>query len=103
MVAPAAGVLNHPIGCFGGSGGEHARCMDASIRVALVNDFEIVLEGLRALLQPYAPGIRVVELDVRATPERTVDVTLFDTYGEAGARRGRVRELCSGTGTGAAS
>jgi DNA-binding NarL/FixJ family response regulator len=75
--------------------------MDASIRVALVNDFELVLEGLRALLRPYAPGIRVVELDVDTTPERTVDVTLFDTYGEAGALRERVRELASDAGNGA--
>jgi DNA-binding NarL/FixJ family response regulator len=75
--------------------------MDGSIRVALVNDFEIVLEGLRAVLRPYAPGIRVVELDVRATPERTVDVTLFDTYGEAGALRERVRELASDAANGA--
>jgi DNA-binding NarL/FixJ family response regulator len=75
--------------------------MGGSIRVALVNDFELVLEGLRALLRPYSPGIRVVELDVRATPERTVDVTLFDTYGEAGALRERVRELASDAGNGA--
>jgi DNA-binding NarL/FixJ family response regulator len=75
--------------------------MNASIRVALVNDFELVLEGLRALLRPYSPGIRVVELDVDTTPERTVDVTLFDTYGEAGALRERVRELASDAGNGA--
>jgi NarL family two-component system response regulator LiaR len=56
-------------------------CVDGGIRVALVNDYEIVLEGLRALLRPYAPGILVVEIDVNTTPARTVDVTLFDTYG----------------------
>jgi DNA-binding NarL/FixJ family response regulator len=75
--------------------------MDGSIRVALVNDYELVLEGLRALLRPYTPGIRVVELDVGATPERTVDVTLFDTYGEAGSLRDRVRELASDADNGA--
>ena len=65
--------------------------MKESVRVALVNDYEIVLEGLRSFLRRYAPGIRVVELDVNATPDRPVDVTLFDTYGEAEALRGRVR------------
>jgi DNA-binding NarL/FixJ family response regulator len=75
--------------------------MAGSIRVALVNDYEIVLEGLRALLRPYAPGIRVVELDINTTPVRTVDVTLFDTYGEAGALRDRVRELASDDANGA--
>jgi two-component system, NarL family, response regulator LiaR len=71
------------------------------IRVALVNDFEIVLQGLRALLRPYAPGIRVVELDVQTTPDSVVDVTLFDTYGEATAIRERVEELASDATNGA--
>jgi hypothetical protein len=51
-------------------------------RVALYNDYELVLEGLRALLRPYAPEIRIVELDIRRPPRRRVDVTLLDTYGE---------------------
>jgi len=71
------------------------------IRVALVNDYEIVLQGLRALLRPYAPGIRVVELDVKTTPARAVDVTLFDTYGEATAIRERVEDLASDATNGA--
>jgi DNA-binding NarL/FixJ family response regulator len=73
----------------------------AEIRVALVNDYEIVLEGLRALLRPYSPGIRLVELDVRTTPANPVNVTLFDTYGEATAPLERVRELASDTTNGA--
>ena len=75
--------------------------MPRSIRVALVTDYSLVLEGLRALLRPYAPGIRVVEMDVNTTPDRPVDVTLFDTYGEAVALRDRVRELTSDTTNGA--
>jgi DNA-binding NarL/FixJ family response regulator len=73
----------------------------AEIRVALVNDYEIVLEGLRALLLPYAPDIRLVEHDIRRTPERTVDVTLFDTYGESTAIVDRARELASDDSNGA--
>jgi DNA-binding NarL/FixJ family response regulator len=73
----------------------------AEIRVALVNDYEIVLEGLRALLRPYSPGIRLVELDVRTTPANPVNVTLFDTYGEATAPLERVRELASDKTNGA--
>ena len=65
----------------------------AGIRVALVNDYEIVLEGLRALLRPYAPDIRVVEHDIRTTPKSAVDVTLLDTYGESTSIVDRVREL----------
>jgi DNA-binding NarL/FixJ family response regulator len=66
--------------------------MSETIRVALVNDYDIVLEGLRALLNLYDPGIRVVELDVKRGPRRAVDVTLLDTYGEQDGL-GRVREL----------
>ena len=71
------------------------------IRVALVNDYEIVLQGLRALLRPYAPGIRVVELDVQTMPDSTVEVTLFDTYGEASRIRERVEHLASDPANGA--
>jgi DNA-binding NarL/FixJ family response regulator len=74
--------------------------MAEAIRVALTNDYEIVLEGLRALLRCY-PGMRVVEIDVKTTPERTVDVTLFDTYGEGGVITERVRKLASDPANGA--
>jgi len=72
-----------------------------TIRVALVNDYEIVLEGLRALLRSYDPEIRVVELDVEANPQGAVDVTFFDTYGEVQERRERVRRLAADARKGA--
>jgi two-component system, NarL family, response regulator LiaR len=72
-----------------------------TIRVALVNDYEIVLEGLRALLRPYEPQIRVVELDIETDPQAAVDVTLFDTYGEADEIRQRVRDLAADAANGA--
>ena len=75
--------------------------MPKSIRVALVNDYEIVLQGLRALLQPYDSDIRVVELDVAGNPQGPVDVTLFDTYGEVQERCERVRELATDASNGA--
>ena len=74
--------------------------MSQTIRVALVNDYEIVLEGLRALLRPYDPEIRIVELDVKREPRRAVDITLLDTYGEED-RFGRLRELVADPTNGA--
>jgi DNA-binding NarL/FixJ family response regulator len=63
----------------------------APIRVALVNDYEIVLEGLRALLRPYGSEIELPEV---STPRAEVDVTLFDTYGaQDGPMLSRVRGL----------
>jgi DNA-binding NarL/FixJ family response regulator len=63
------------------------------IRIALVNDYMIVLEGLRSLLESSDPEIRIVELEVRREPRRGVDVTLLDTYGEAETFDERVRSL----------
>ena len=41
------------------------------IRVALVNDYVIVLEGLRVLLEASSPDIEVSELDIKKGPTRT--------------------------------
>jgi two-component system, NarL family, response regulator LiaR len=75
--------------------------MPETICVALVNDYEIVLEGLRAFFRPYEPEIQVVEMKVKTEPQRTVDVTLFDTFGEAEAMRERARDLASDPSNGA--
>jgi two-component system, NarL family, response regulator LiaR len=71
------------------------------IRVALVNDYMIVLEGLRALLASGDSGIEVVELDINKSPQRTVDVTLLDTYGEIDSLAERVRFLGADPSNGA--
>ena len=42
--------------------------MAKPIRVALVNDYMIVLEGLRALLRSSEPKIEVIEIDARKRP-----------------------------------
>jgi DNA-binding NarL/FixJ family response regulator len=72
-----------------------------SVRVALVNDYKIVLEGLRALLAPSEPQIQVIELDIRKGPNRRVDITMLDTYGELEKLRGRVRSLSADPSNGA--
>jgi DNA-binding NarL/FixJ family response regulator len=71
------------------------------IRVALVNDYMIVLEGLRALLRSSEPEIKVVEIDIRKKPRRGVDVTLLDTYGEYDSLDERVRSLTTDPSNGA--
>jgi DNA-binding NarL/FixJ family response regulator len=71
------------------------------IRVALVNDYMIVLEGLRALLTSSEPEIQVIEIDLQAEPRRGVDVTLLDTYGELDSLNERVRSLGADSSNGA--
>ena len=75
--------------------------MPKPIQVALVNDYEIVLEGLRALLKRGEPEIHVVELDVRHGPRRSVDITLLDTYGEVQSLGRRVSALAADPSNGA--
>jgi two-component system, NarL family, response regulator LiaR len=72
-----------------------------AIRVALVNDYMIVLEGLRALLGFCNPAIVVTEMDVRKKPKQRVDVTLFDTYGKLEPIGERVRSLRADPSNGA--
>jgi NarL family two-component system response regulator LiaR len=73
----------------------------APIRVALVNDFELVLRGLEAVLGPFADRLEVVELDVHTNPDRRVDVALFDTYGQPRGGVDRVRSLATDRRVGA--
>jgi two-component system, NarL family, response regulator LiaR len=92
--------LNHPIGCFARTRSVGSvRDVAKTIRVALENDYVLVLEGLRTLLQS-ASDIRVVELDVQNPPRRRVDVTLLDTYGTEDLEH-RLRELVADPDTGA--
>jgi two-component system, NarL family, response regulator LiaR len=63
------------------------------LRVAIVNDYEVVVAGVRGMLSPYSRQVSVVELDVEQDPAQAVDVALFDTYGQPGLGLARVRSL----------
>src|SRR4051794_17663460 len=52
------------------------------VRVAIVNDYELVVVGVAALLQPYRDRVEVVELDSNLPVLRDVDVVLYDTFGQ---------------------
>jgi DNA-binding NarL/FixJ family response regulator len=65
------------------------------IRVTIVNDFEIVVRGLAAMLAPFGSRVQVVELEAGGHPTQPTDVALFDTF--AGRRRSlaRIDELAA--------
>jgi DNA-binding NarL/FixJ family response regulator len=46
----------------------------------LVNDYEIILRGLAAILAPFSDRVRIVEMDVGCEPQTFADVALFDTF-----------------------
>lgn len=50
------------------------------IAVALVNDYEIIVQGLAAMLSPFSERVRVVEMNVGDEPQHRADVALFDTF-----------------------
>jgi len=53
------------------------------VRVAVVNDYELVVVGVAALLEPFSDRISVVELDSGLPVLQDVDVVLYDTFGQA--------------------
>jgi DNA-binding NarL/FixJ family response regulator len=50
------------------------------LTVSLVNDYEIIVSGLAAMLAPFADRVKVVELNVESEPARQADIALFDTF-----------------------
>jgi DNA-binding NarL/FixJ family response regulator len=71
------------------------------IRVAVVNDYELVLRGLAAMLAPFRERISVIEMDVASDPVSHVEVALFDTYGHTRLGLDRVKSLALSPNVGA--
>ena len=53
-----------------------------SIRVAINDDYALVVTGVAAMLAPYAGRVDVVELDSNEPPVSEVDIVLYDTFGQ---------------------
>ncbi|QIK74983.1 response regulator transcription factor [Nocardioides piscis] len=51
------------------------------IRVAIVNDDELVVRGLDTMLRNYADRIQIVELNASRPVSVDVDIALYDTFG----------------------
>jgi len=82
-------------------GAQEAPAVDGPVRVAVVNDYEVVVAGVQGMLSPYSRQVAVVELDVARNPAQPVDVALFDTYGQPGLGLPRVRSLAGSHHVGA--
>ncbi|GAB3768862.1 DNA-binding NarL/FixJ family response regulator [Nocardioides ginsengisegetis] len=52
------------------------------IRIAIVNDYELVVAGVAAMLSPFHDRVAVVELDSGLPVVSDVDVILYDTFGQ---------------------
>lgn len=63
------------------------------MRVALVNDYELVVAGLDHFFDSYLDEVRVVELAVDSPVTRDVDIALYDTFGHGSPRPESMKEL----------
>ncbi|MBM6404193.1 response regulator transcription factor [Phycicoccus sp. CSK15P-2] len=63
------------------------------VRVALLNDYDIVIQGLARMLEPYRGRVHLVEFDSRLPVVRPVDVALYDTFAQDQADRAGLQDL----------
>lgn len=62
------------------------------VRIAIVNDYELVAQGVRSMLRPWADKLEVVELDANMSVSQPVDIALYDTFGQDQTTVQRVRQ-----------
>jgi DNA-binding NarL/FixJ family response regulator len=72
---------------------DRASASRTPIRIAIVNDYEVVVRGLRRLLEPWAHRIKVGELDSATPVAQPVDVALYDTFSHERIDRGGLGPL----------
>jgi DNA-binding NarL/FixJ family response regulator len=63
------------------------------IRVAVVNDYEVVVEGIAAMLRSYTNLVKIVELAAGRGVGENVDIALYDTFAALPGDREGVRRL----------
>jgi two-component system, NarL family, response regulator LiaR len=61
------------------------------VRLSIANDYEIVVRGVAAVLEPHADRIEIVELVAGESPSEHVDVVLFDVFGTGEVHTGDVQ------------
>lgn len=66
-----------------------------SLRIALVDDYEIVLRGLEMMLRTYGDTVEVVEIDLNRDVDTPVHITLYDTFAATPGDGADVHELAS--------
>ncbi|GAB3774275.1 DNA-binding NarL/FixJ family response regulator [Nocardioides ginsengisegetis] len=63
------------------------------LRIAVLNDYELVVAGIAAVLRPFSDRVLVVELDSRMPVVSDVDIVLHDTFGQVQGDALDVEEL----------
>jgi len=63
------------------------------ISVVVINDYEVVVRGVAAMLAPFEARVRVVETGTEQAPTVPADVALFDTFAGRRHTLGRAAEM----------
>ena len=63
------------------------------IRLAVVNDYEVVIQGLASMLHRYSDRIEIVEMNAQTEVSQPVDVVLYYPFGQPQANHECVTEL----------
>jgi DNA-binding NarL/FixJ family response regulator len=68
--------------------------MNRRLRVALLNDYDVVVAGLAVMLEPYRRQVSVVDVSTgRPTRRAPLDVVLYDSYGRPGLDLNRISQI----------
>lgn len=67
--------------------------MSRPIRLSIVDDYEVIVTGVRHMLEPFADRVDVVDVETGSAPATDVDVVLFDTFAQGEAHASDLLEL----------
>src|SRR5690606_12677622 len=68
--------------------------MSVPISIALLNDYEVIAQGVRRMIEPFSDRVEVVDTAIGDDGiDVPVDIALYDTFGRPGIDFGRVRDL----------
>lgn len=74
--------------------------MRVPIRLAIVDDYEVVVRGLGEMLRTYRDEIEIVELNADTPVVTPVDIALYDTFAQPQGDREGVRTLVANPAVG---
>jgi len=64
-----------------------------TVRVAVVDDYALVVAGVARLLEPFRDRIAVVEIDANMHPVAEIDVALYDAFAQGQANHEDIQSL----------
>src|SRR3954454_17787730 len=67
--------------------------MEEPIRVALVNDYDVVVAGVARMLDPYQDRVVVTEIATNEPVDAAVDIALYDNFAQPESDRDEVGTL----------